>query len=252
MHIEKNMFDNIFNTVMNIKGKTKDNLNIRKNLKIICKRPKLDVDERRPNVMPIALYTLTKEQKMRICEWISHLKFPDGYASNLARCVDMKEMRLHGMKSHDCHVFMLKFIPIVFREMLPEPVWSALIEISLRLENEVENKAHVEASIVESYLVEEMKKRWLNGSEQQIIETYIFQTMKLSRHTTNNQLLKLHCWGHTVEVTKFSCYFVNGHNFHTERHSIGRQANLCNFTGLIQSNLYEGSGSAREARRKRE
>ncbi|KAK4390162.1 hypothetical protein Sango_2079500 [Sesamum angolense] len=71
---------------------------------------------------------------MRICAWIGHLKFPDGYTSNLARCVDMKEMRLHGMKSHDCHVFMLKFIPIVFREMLPEPVWSALIEVNLLLQ----------------------------------------------------------------------------------------------------------------------
>ncbi|KAL0352391.1 UNVERIFIED_CONTAM: hypothetical protein Scaly_1627800 [Sesamum calycinum] len=109
----------------------KDDLNVRKNLKIICKRPKLEVDESRPNMMPKALYTLTKEQKMRICEWISHLKFPDGYASNLARCVDMKEMRLHGMKRHDCHVFMLKFILIAFREMLSEPVWSALTDINL-------------------------------------------------------------------------------------------------------------------------
>ncbi|KAL0307625.1 UNVERIFIED_CONTAM: hypothetical protein Scaly_2560700 [Sesamum calycinum] len=43
----------------------------------------------------------------------------------------MKEMRLQGMKSHDCHVFMLNFIPIAFREMLPEPVWSVLTEVSL-------------------------------------------------------------------------------------------------------------------------
>ncbi|KAL0325010.1 UNVERIFIED_CONTAM: hypothetical protein Sradi_5070300 [Sesamum radiatum] len=93
MHVEKNVLCNIFNTVMNIKGKTKDNLNAQKDLKIICNRSKLVVDERRPNVMPKSLYTLTKEQKMRICEWISHLKFPDGYASNLARRVDMKEMR---------------------------------------------------------------------------------------------------------------------------------------------------------------
>ncbi|KAL0401502.1 UNVERIFIED_CONTAM: hypothetical protein Slati_4180100 [Sesamum latifolium] len=35
MHIEKNVFDNIFNTVMDVKGKTKDNLNARKDLKII-------------------------------------------------------------------------------------------------------------------------------------------------------------------------------------------------------------------------
>ncbi|KAL0458241.1 UNVERIFIED_CONTAM: hypothetical protein Slati_0451300 [Sesamum latifolium] len=81
--------------------------------------------------MSKGVYTLTREQKRRICEWITRLKFSDGYASNLAHCVNMKELRLHGMKSHDCHVFMQKLIPIAFREMLPESVWSALIEVSL-------------------------------------------------------------------------------------------------------------------------
>ncbi|KAL0406202.1 UNVERIFIED_CONTAM: hypothetical protein Slati_3934100 [Sesamum latifolium] len=109
----------------------KDNLNAQKGLNIICNRPELEVDEKRPNVMPKAVYILTREQKRRICEWISRLKFSDGYASNLARCVNMKELRLHDMKSHDCHVFIQKLISIAFREMLPESVWSALIEVSL-------------------------------------------------------------------------------------------------------------------------
>ncbi|KAK4402998.1 hypothetical protein Sango_1040500 [Sesamum angolense] len=74
-------------------------------LKIICNRLELEFDERRPNVMPKAVYTLGKEQKRRVCEWIRGLKFPDGYASNLARWVDMTKLRMHGMKSHDCHVF---------------------------------------------------------------------------------------------------------------------------------------------------
>ncbi|KAL0318776.1 UNVERIFIED_CONTAM: hypothetical protein Sangu_2033800 [Sesamum angustifolium] len=74
---------------------------------------------------------LTKEQKRMICEWISHLKFLDGYASILAHSVDMKELRIHDMKSHDCHIFMQKLIPIAFREILLEPMWSALMEVSL-------------------------------------------------------------------------------------------------------------------------
>ncbi|KAK4384141.1 hypothetical protein Sango_3087500 [Sesamum angolense] len=49
MHIEKNVFDNIFNTVMDIKGKMKVNMNARPDVKIICNRPKLELDERRPN-----------------------------------------------------------------------------------------------------------------------------------------------------------------------------------------------------------
>ncbi|KAL0433488.1 UNVERIFIED_CONTAM: hypothetical protein Slati_2683100 [Sesamum latifolium] len=131
MDIEKNVFDNIFNTVMDIKGKTKDNLNARKDLQIICNRPELEVDEMRPYVMPKAVYILTRDQKKRIFEWITSLKFSDGYASNLSRCVDMANLRLHGMKSHDCHVFMQKLITIAFREMLPESMWGALTEVSL-------------------------------------------------------------------------------------------------------------------------
>ncbi|KAL0373977.1 UNVERIFIED_CONTAM: hypothetical protein Sradi_3313400 [Sesamum radiatum] len=131
MHVEKNVFDNIFNTVMDIKGKSKDNLNARNDLTIICNRPELQIDERRPNVMPKAVYTLTKDQKRKVCEWVKCLRFPDGYASNLSRCVDMTELRLHGMKSHDCHIFMQKLIPVAFREMVPAHVWSALTEVSL-------------------------------------------------------------------------------------------------------------------------
>ncbi|KAL0422089.1 UNVERIFIED_CONTAM: hypothetical protein Slati_3231800 [Sesamum latifolium] len=83
MHIEKNVFENIFNTVMDVKGKTKDNLNARNDLKNICSRPELEVDEDQPNAMAKALYTLTKDQKKSICDWVMCLRFPDGYASDV-------------------------------------------------------------------------------------------------------------------------------------------------------------------------
>ncbi|KAL0394990.1 UNVERIFIED_CONTAM: hypothetical protein Slati_4465200 [Sesamum latifolium] len=76
----------------------KDNLNAGKDLKIICNRPELEMDERRPNVMPKVVYTLMKDQKRRISDWIRVLKFSYRYASNMAHCVDMKELRMHGMK----------------------------------------------------------------------------------------------------------------------------------------------------------
>ncbi|KAL0331781.1 UNVERIFIED_CONTAM: hypothetical protein Sangu_1723600 [Sesamum angustifolium] len=119
IHIKKNVFDDIFNTVMNIKEKTKDNMNTRRDLKIICNHPELELDKGRPNVMTKAVYTMAKEQKRRVCEWICGLKFPYGYVYNLARCIGMMELRMHGMKSHDCHVFMQKLILIAFHEMLP-------------------------------------------------------------------------------------------------------------------------------------
>ncbi|KAL0329064.1 UNVERIFIED_CONTAM: hypothetical protein Sradi_4893100, partial [Sesamum radiatum] len=70
MHIEKNVFDNIFNTVMDIKRKMKDNMNARRDLKIIYNHLELELDERRPNIIPKVVYTLAKEQKRRVCEWI--------------------------------------------------------------------------------------------------------------------------------------------------------------------------------------
>ena len=68
---------------------------------------------------PKACYTLDKIEKQVLCEWVKNLRYPDGYASNLARCVDMQNLKLFRMKSHDCHVFMQRLLPIAFRELLP-------------------------------------------------------------------------------------------------------------------------------------
>ena len=105
MHIEKIFFDNIFNTVMNVKGKTKDNAKPREYLKEFCHRPELHRDEN-ANKYPKAYYTFDKDGKEQLCKWIKKLKFPDGYVSNLGRCVDLGGNKLYGMKSHDCHIFM--------------------------------------------------------------------------------------------------------------------------------------------------
>ena len=39
---------------------------------------------------------------------------PNGYSSNLAGCADVEKGRIHGMKRHDCHVFMETLLPIAF------------------------------------------------------------------------------------------------------------------------------------------
>ncbi|KAL0287406.1 UNVERIFIED_CONTAM: hypothetical protein Scaly_2765000 [Sesamum calycinum] len=104
-------------------------MNAHRDLKIISNRPELELDEHKLNVMPKAIYTLGKEQKRRVCEWIRGLKFPDGYASSLARCVDMMKLRMHGMKSHDCYVLIQKLISIAFREIFPKHVWRTSTEI---------------------------------------------------------------------------------------------------------------------------
>ena len=63
MHIKKNIFDNIFYTVMDVKGKTKDNLKARTDMKNICRHPLLELVEVSPEkfLKPKAYYILKRE-----------------------------------------------------------------------------------------------------------------------------------------------------------------------------------------------
>ncbi|XP_050216221.1 uncharacterized protein LOC126667294 [Mercurialis annua] len=130
MHIEKNVFDNIFNTVLNVPGKTKDHAKSREELNDICDRPELAKDPVTGR-FPKAMYALDRDGKKALLEWIKLIRFPDGYASNLSRCVDTIGLKMHGMKSHDCHIFMQRLLPIALRELLPKEVWEPLTELSI-------------------------------------------------------------------------------------------------------------------------
>ena len=44
---------------------------------------------------------------------------PNGYASNLGRCVDMNEGKLFRMKSHDCHVLIEEILPVALHSCYP-------------------------------------------------------------------------------------------------------------------------------------
>ncbi|GLU12800.1 hypothetical protein SLE2022_294590 [Rubroshorea leprosula] len=111
---------------------TKDNINARLDLELYCKRKSLHIPKTGVNSgkKPKATYVLSRDQRKSICQWLKQLKFPDGFASNISRCVNAQEVRLFGMKSHDCHIFMQSLIPIAFRDLLPKQVWEPLVEIS--------------------------------------------------------------------------------------------------------------------------
>ncbi|RDY00010.1 hypothetical protein CR513_16860, partial [Mucuna pruriens] len=95
-----------------------------------CNRKELLLKNPNGNyVKPKAKFCLSNEQKNDVCEWVKGLKMPDGYASNISRCVDIKSTRLFGMKSHDCHIFMECLLPIAL-SVLPEPIWKPLTELS--------------------------------------------------------------------------------------------------------------------------
>ena len=70
IYIEKNIFDNIFYTIMDVKGKMKDNLKARIDMKNIYKHPLLELVEVSSEkfLKSKASYTLTREQLKDVCE----------------------------------------------------------------------------------------------------------------------------------------------------------------------------------------
>jgi hypothetical protein len=68
MHNEKNVFDNVFNTIIDVKGKMKDNLKARRDLKVYCHRPELFVRGAGAGKVsvPKACYSLTSEEKKSV------------------------------------------------------------------------------------------------------------------------------------------------------------------------------------------
>ncbi|XP_019091276.1 PREDICTED: uncharacterized protein LOC104742134 [Camelina sativa] len=125
MHTEKNFVDNILYTLMSVHGKSKDNIMSRLDIEQFCSRPHLHID--RKGKAPFPAYTLTKEAKTSLLECVKHaVKFPDGYSSDLASCVDLINGKFSGMKSHDCHVFMERLLLFIFTKLLDRNVHLAL------------------------------------------------------------------------------------------------------------------------------
>ena len=133
MHIEKNVFDNIFYTVMDCPNRSKDNLKARLDIQLYCQKPNLHLQQDMSGRLykPKGTYCLHKKQQQEVLSWMKELSFPDGYASSISRCVKEAQCKVSGMKSHDCHVFIQRLLPTAFRPYLPRPLWEALTELSV-------------------------------------------------------------------------------------------------------------------------
>ncbi|XP_058092469.1 uncharacterized protein LOC131238899 [Magnolia sinica] len=132
MHIEKNVCDNVLGTLLNIDGKTKDNVKSRLDLQEIKIRRTLHPKQRPSGktYLPPACFTMANKEKDDFYRVIKNMKVPDGYASNISRCTNLKMKKILGLKSHDTHVLMQQILSIAVRRTLPPNVSSILIELS--------------------------------------------------------------------------------------------------------------------------
>src|SRR6185437_10757726 len=56
--------------------------------------------------------------------------FPDGYAANLRRGINLTTMRINGLKSHDYHIWIERLLPVMVQGYVKEHVWLVLAELS--------------------------------------------------------------------------------------------------------------------------
>jgi len=131
MHIEKNICESLLGTLLELLGKCKDSVKARLDMQHLgIRKDQHLVLEKGNYTLPVALYSLSKDDKETLCKFLHGVKFPDGYAANIRRCVDINGCKLSGLKTHDLHVILQKLLPLVVQNILPEDVVIPLNELS--------------------------------------------------------------------------------------------------------------------------
>jgi hypothetical protein len=134
MHTEKNISEALWSTIMDTE-KSKDNIKARIDQQEWCDRPNLDPQP--PGVKGPrwtkrkAPFCPSRTERREIFQWIVDcLFFPDGYAANWMRGANLETLRVHGLKSHDYHVWLERIMPIMIRGYVDEQTWLVLAELS--------------------------------------------------------------------------------------------------------------------------
>lgn len=132
MHQERNVCESIISMVFDITDKTKDNVQARKDIADHCARPwlELKVSLNGKESRPRAPYCLRPDDRKHIFRWLKNLKFPDRYAANIRRSVNVSTGKLNGLKSHDYHIMMERLVPVMFRGYFDDSIWRTLAELS--------------------------------------------------------------------------------------------------------------------------
>jgi len=69
---------------------------------------------------------MTSKEKETFLEVLKKIKALDEYLPNVSRCVQVKEHKIFGLKSYDCHLLMQEFLPIAMKGCLPNKVSLAI------------------------------------------------------------------------------------------------------------------------------
>ena len=120
MHLMKNLCVNLLGFI-GMYGKSKDTLEARQDLQCMKEREYLHlekVDDGRQYLSPSS-YTLSKEEKESMFEYLNSIKVPSGFSSNVKGIINVIEKKFLNLKSHDCHMLMMQLLLVALRGILP-------------------------------------------------------------------------------------------------------------------------------------
>src|SRR5512133_515750 len=72
--------------------------------------------------LPLACQTLSKDEKIATLSCLADIKIPSGYCARISKYVKLDDLKLVGMKSHNCHVLITQILPVAIRGILPPKV----------------------------------------------------------------------------------------------------------------------------------
>lgn len=133
MHVEKNVAENLFETIMNTKGESKDNLQARQDLKDLKIKKKLWPIEKNGKITyPEAPFSPTQTEKVLICKTLYDLKVPIGYSANWKHKISLEDKEFKDLKLHNYHILMqqlLLVLCIVFKSH--KSLRAAILQLSI-------------------------------------------------------------------------------------------------------------------------
>ncbi|XP_074306162.1 uncharacterized protein LOC141641399 [Silene latifolia] len=226
-------------------GKSCDTIAARKDIKKFCDRPKLHI--RKDGSKPKSIFTLDKAQRKVLCEWVRKLKFPDGYASDFKRCVDMKKSKLQETKAKYLNIDKEDEIDASLPEFFQthDDEGCSTIGGTRYLDDKEYNRAHLyvlsnceilepyEMQFVTDFMKEHSNVRrddvW-NKHEEQLPSWFKKHVIELN---IEDDLIKSLAYGPSRMVRTWNRYLVNGFNFHTFNY--GKNKATCNYGVTISS-----------------
>jgi hypothetical protein len=131
MHIEKNICENILWTLLKVEGKSNDTTNARLDLHGMNIRHQYqDVQQGTSLKFSKARYVMKEKHRVVFCKFLKGVKFPDGYAANLAKSISADGTKVVGkLKTQTCHVLLQRIIPTGLRVFVSKDVYEAILEL---------------------------------------------------------------------------------------------------------------------------